>query len=168
MNWQDVLKTVAPTVLSATLGPMGNVAYSAIASILGVPQDKVESAIAKGMMTPEQISQIKALEMKYQAEEAERGFRYAELEFKNVQGARDMQVATRSPVPAVLTYLLTLGFFGVLGMMFYAPELKESAPLMIMLGSLGTAWTSACAFWFGTTSSSREKTALLAQAQPVK
>ena len=83
------------------------------------------------------------LEMQYQNDEKERGFKFSELVFKDVDSERKMQIATPSMVPAVLTYLLTLGFFGVLGSMFIWPEVKESAPLMIMLGSLGTAWTSA-------------------------
>ncbi len=82
--------------------------------------------------------------------------------------AREAFKVTRSTVPAVLTFLITLGFFGVLIAMFKWPEVKESAPLMIMLGSLGTAWTGACAFWFGTTSSSQTKNEMLANSTPNK
>ena len=166
MNWQDILKTVAPTVLSATLGPMGNVAYSAIASILGVPQDKVESAIAKGMMTPEQVSQIKALELKYQAEESERGFKYAELEFRDKDSARNMQIATHSKMPAVLTIMVTVGFFGILGLLFFHPELKGNEIVMIMVGQLSAVWAGCIAFYTGTTYGSANKNQMLAQSKP--
>jgi hypothetical protein len=44
----------------------------------------------------------------------------------------------------------------------------DNPPLLIMLGSLGTAWTGACAFWFGTTSGSKAKTDLLANSAPTK
>lgn len=165
MNWQDILKTVAPTVASALLGPMGGIAVTAIGNAIGIDsptQDKIAKAFTAGQLTPEAMEKIKLLELDYQNQEKERGFKYAELAFKDVDSARQMQIATPSIVPAVLTYLLTLGFFGVLGAMFIWPEVKESSPLMIMLGSLGTAWTGACGFWFGTTHSSGQKNAMLA------
>ena len=82
--------------------------------------------------------------------------------------ARDMRKATNSQVPAVLTMLITFGFFGVLGWMLYDTKSVESPPLLIMLGSLGTAWTGACAFWFGTTSGSATKNQLLANSTPLR
>lgn len=167
----DFLKTLAPTVASALLGPLGGVAVAAIGQIIGISeptQDKITKAIQLGQLTPEQIGEIKKLELQYQENEKERGFRYEELAFKDRDSARAMQTNTKSHVPAVLTYLLTVGFFGVLYMMFKNPEMKESAPLMIMLGSLGTAWTGACAFWFGTTHGSSLKNELLANSTPHK
>jgi len=64
--------------------------------------------------------------------------------------------------------MVTIGFFGVLGLMLHDDSVINSPPLLIMLGSLGTAWTSCIAFWFGTTSGSAQKTNLLAQSAPVK
>ena len=40
--------------------------------------------------------------------------------------------------------------------------------LLIMLGSLGTAWGMVMAFWFGTTNGSATKTELLAKAPAVR
>lgn len=167
----DFLKTIAPTLASALLGPLGGVAVAAIGNLLGVSeptQEKIANAIQTGQLTPEQITGLKKLELEYQENERERGFRYEELAFKDRDSARIMQASTRSEVPAVLTYLLTIGFFGVLFAMFKNPEMKESAPLMIMLGSLGAAWTGACAFWFGTTHGSNMKNELLANSHPPK
>lgn len=67
----------------------------------------------------------------------------------------------------MLTLLITLGFFGVLGWMLYDTRTMDSPPLLIMLGSLGTAWTAACSFWFGTTSGSQRKDTMLAQSLPI-
>lgn len=164
----ELLKTLAPTVASALLGPLGGVAVAGLGKIFGVDNATVESVsrvFSEGKLTPDQLAEIKQLELSYLETERERGFRYAELEFRDRDSARVMQATVRSAVPAVLTYLLTLGFFGVLGAMFKWPEVKESAPLMIMLGSLGTAWTGACAFWFGTTSSSQMKNEMLAKSK---
>lgn len=165
----DFLMSVAPTIASALLGPLGGVAVAGLGKVLGLDNATtatVTKAISEGKISPDQIAEIKKLEMEYQAKEKELGFKFSELEFKDRDGARQMQIATKSSTPTVLTYMLTIGFFGVLGAMMYNPELKESAPLMIMLGSLGTAWTGSIAFWFGTTSGSMVKTNLLAQSAP--
>lgn len=79
-----------------------------------------------------------------------------------------MQKTTRSPVPAVLSIVVTLGYFGVLvGMMTGTLKTADSQALLLMLGSLSTGWGVVMAFWFGTTAGSSRKTELLAQAPPV-
>lgn len=93
MDW---LKQLAPTVASALLGPLGGIAVSAIGGLLGVSeptQAKIADAIKSGQLTPEQIGQIKALELEYQNNEKERGFKYSELEFKDVADARARDTA---------------------------------------------------------------------------
>ena len=171
MNWLDTLKTLAPTVASALGGPLAGAAISAIGSVLGVDApttQKLQSAIAEGMMTPEQLTKIKELELKFQSDEQERGFKYAELEYKNTQGARDMQVATRSLVPAVLATIVTLGFFGILIFLVTNADYKPTEPLLVMLGSLGTAWTGIIGFYFGSSHGSQNKDVLLANSLPSK
>ena len=167
----EFLKGLAPTLASALLGPLGGVAVAGLGKIFGIDNATQKDIVAQfeaGKLTPEQIGEIKLLELKLQADEQERKFRYSELEFKDRDSARDMQKVTLSPVPAILTYLLTVGFFGILGAMFYFPDVKDSPPLMIMLGSLGTAWTGACSFWFGSSRASQNKDAMLANSAPVK
>jgi hypothetical protein len=169
----DILKSflsnIAPTVASALLGPLGGVAVAGITKILGIDGGTVADvtkAISDGRVTPEQIAEIRKLEMQFQSEEKERGFRYAELEFKDRDSARQMQMSTHSTTPTVLTYMVTVGFFAILGLMLYDDTVVNSPPLLIMLGSLGTAWTGCISYWFGTTQGSITKTNLLAQSAP--
>jgi len=160
----DLLKTLAPTLASALLGPLGGVAVSALGKIIGVDNATVATvteAFNDGKLTPEHLAQIKELELKYQNEEKERGFRYADLEFKDRDSARQMQISTQSNTPTVLTYMVTAGFFGILGWMMHDSSVVDSPPIMIMLGSLGTAWTGCISFWFGTTSNSAKKDVML-------
>lgn len=96
MDWLGTLKSLAPTVASALMGPLGVVAVGAIGGLLGVPeatQDKIAKVIQSGQLTPEQISGLKALELEYQNDERERGFKYAELEFKDIANARKRDTA---------------------------------------------------------------------------
>lgn len=166
MDW---LKTLAPMVGTALAGPLGGAAASFLADKLGVSEKTVE-AVSKvlndGKLTPEQIVSVKQAEIEFQKFLESNKIKLDEIAAADRASARDLLKTTRSHVPAVLTYILTFGFFGVLGAMFYWPEVKESTPLMIMLGSLGTAWTGACTFWFGTTHGSQSKNDLLANSAP--
>ena len=167
----DFLVGLAPTLASALLGPLGGVAVAGLGKILGLDSAttaSVTKAISDGKISPEQVAEIKKLELEYQAKEKELGFRYSELEFKDRDSARQMQIVTHSSTPTVLTYMVTVGFFGILGWMLNDPHVIDSPPLMIMLGSLGTAWTGCISYWFGTTSGSVAKTNLLAASAPVK
>ena len=169
----DILKAflsnVAPTVASALISPFAGMAIAGLTKILGIDGGTVADvtkAITDGKITPEHIAEIRKLEMQFQSEEKERGFRYAELEFKDRDSARQMQMTTHSTTPTILTYMVTVGFFAILGLMLYDDTVVNSPPLLIMLGSLGTAWTGCISYWFGTTSGSIAKSNLLAQSTP--
>lgn len=79
------------------------------------------------------------------------------VEVDDRKSARELQATTRSRMPAILAILVTVGFFGILYalMMGYA---KPSNELMIMLGSLGTAWSGIIAYYFGSSAGSQAKT----------
>lgn len=170
-DWKTLLRSVGPSLATAIGGPLAGAAATFLADKLGLPEktvDSVTQALTGNNLTPEQITQIKVAELEFQ-----KFLKANEIDLEKVYaadraGARDLLKATGSYVPAALTFLITTGFFGVLTAMFVYPEVKESAPLMIMLGSLGTAWTGACAFWFGTTKNSQDKTNLLANSAPAK
>jgi hypothetical protein len=148
---------------------LGGAAASFIADKLGIESKTIEAVtdvLNSGKMTPEQLASIKLAEIDFQKFLRENDIKLEEIAAGDRNSARDMNKMTRSNVPAVLTMLITAGFFGVLGWMLYNPIAADSPPLLIMLGQLGTAWGVACAFWFGTTSGSAQKNQLLAQAQP--
>jgi Na+-driven multidrug efflux pump len=77
-----------------------------------------------------------------------------------------MQIANKSKTPEIMTFIVTLGFFGVL---FYILiyDAKPGEVMLIMLGQLGTAWAAIVGFWFGSTAGSSRKTELLSQAPAI-
>ena len=169
-DWLGFVKTIAPTVASALLGPLGGAAVAAIGGIIGVSdatQDTIKRVITDGQITQEQLGKFRELELQYKAEERERTFKYAELEFQDTKSARDMQATTRSWVPGALSVFVTFGFFGILAYML-SGDYRPSDALLVMLGSLGTAWTSIVAFWFGSSHGSTAKTQMLMQNNPSK
>lgn len=163
MDW---LKSLAPALGTALLGPIGGAAAAFIADKLGIEVKTVAAVTAAlngGNLTPEQISSIKLAEVDFKKFLADNEIRLESFAAADRANARDMQKAAPSRMPAVLTAMITLGFFGVLGWMLHDAAVVDHPPVMIMLGSLGTAWTGACSYWFGTTSGSRAKTDLIAQ-----
>ena len=72
----------------------------------------------------------------------------------------------RSHTPAVLSYLITLGFFGALAAILAGQVPEDSPPLMYMLSALQMAWAACIGYWFGSTQTTEQKNRLLAEAIP--
>jgi hypothetical protein len=79
---------------------------------------------------------------------------------ENIKNARNLAIETDSKIPSVLSVLITVGFFSVLGFMLFN-ESKPNDTLLIMLGSLGTAWIAVVNYWFGSSSGSAYKNVLI-------
>lgn len=174
MDWIGIVKTVAPWIGTALGGPLGGMAVEAAANALGIGEkttEAVKNALAG--VTPEQMLALKKADQDFAIQMQSLGFKQiADLEAiaaADRKDARDMQKATRSPVPAILSTLVTVGYFGILlGMMLDKLSVKDSQALLLMLGSLSTGWGMVMAFWFGTTRASEVKTELLAKAPSIQ
>ena len=164
MEW---LKTIAPTVATALGGPLAGMAVSAVAKAIGCSPDEVQDVISSGKLTSEQVASIQLAELELKKQAQSMNLDFAKLLAEDKKSARDMQIATKSWIPALLAVFVTLGFFGILlGLM--TEHFKTSDALMLMLGSLATAWTGVMAFYFGSSASSQAKTELLAKSEPAK
>jgi hypothetical protein len=142
-------------------------AVSAVAKAIGVSPDEVQDVISSGKLTAEQVASIQLAELELKKQAQSMNLDFAKLIAEDKQSARDMQIATKSWIPALLAVFVTIGFFGILlGLM--TEHFKTSDALMLMLGSLATAWTGVMAFYFGSSASSQAKTELLAKAEPPK
>ena len=178
MNWTELIKSIAPTVATALGGPLAGMAVTAIGNAIGMDaptQEKIGKVFNEGKLAPEDIAKIRQLEIEFQTHEVDMGFKYAELEVRQFElevqdrdGARRMQMATHSKMPAILTIMVTIGFFGVLGLLFYRPELRANEIMMIMVGQLSAVWATCVAFYTGTTFNSANKNAMLANSTPIK
>ena len=164
MDW---LKAIAPTLATAIAGPFGTMAYGLAATALGVSPEEAQKTIESGKLTSDQIASVQQAEIAIKARAQELGLDFAKLENEDRKSARDMQISTKSWIPAVLAIAVTIGFFGILvGMM--TETFKTSDALMLILGSLGTAWTGIIGFYFGSSASSQNKDNLLHQSTPTK
>ena len=159
MDW---LKQIAPTVESALGGPLAGLAVSAISKAIGVDEDKVNDLISNGKMTPDQIAQLKIAEIELKKQENELGLNFEKLAVDDRKSAREMQMTTRSLVPPILAGTITVGFFGILILLLLGKVEGDNNTILIMLGSLSTAWTGIIAYYFGSSAGSQAKTEIMA------
>jgi hypothetical protein len=158
MDW---LKQIAPTIATAMGGPLAGMAVSAISKAIGVDESKVGDLISNNKLTADQIAQVKLAEIELQKQAQDLGLNFEELAVDDRKSAREMQVATRSWVPPLLAASVTVGFFSILGMMLIGKVDSNNPAILMMLGSLGTAWTGIIAYYFGSSAGSQAKTEML-------
>ena len=164
-SWIDTVAKLAPTVASCLGSPVAGMAVSALESAMGISGDDIQKTIESGKLTGDQVAAIQQAEIQIKARAQELGLDFAKLTNEDRASARLMQVNVKSWVPPFLAVVVTMGFFGILvGMMTHTFQTSDA--LMLMLGSLGTAWTGIIAFYFGSSASSQNKDHLLANSKP--
>lgn len=163
MEW---LAQIAPSIATALGGPLAGLAVTAISKALGIDEKDVQNTIDSGKLTADQLTSLKQAELELQKQAQSLGLDFEKLATDDRKSARDLQASTKSIVPPILALVVTVGFFGILFalMMDYA---KKSDELMIMLGSLGTAWTGIIGFYFGSSAHSEKQSEMLHQSKPV-
>lgn len=162
---KQVLATIAPELGLAIGGPFGGLAGTALARALGTkgPDDSAnEAAILSG--DPEVLLKIKQANSDFVLQMEQLGIDRDKLVFEDIANARAREVAVRDRTPTVLAYSVTIGFFATLAVMIFhgKPEIGGDA-LLVMLGSLGTAWAAIMAYYYGSSKSSDTKTQALTE-----
>lgn len=168
---EEFLKGIAPTIASALLGPLGGIAVSALGGILGVEAattEKISKVFQDGKLTPEQLSAIKELEMKYKNDEEERGFKYAELAFKDRDSARKWNteggIQGRMFVLSCILLALTIGCEMIVLFNGYPDDKIPEMVVGRILGLMDAVCMLVLSYHYGTTQNSQQKSSLLAQS----
>jgi hypothetical protein len=160
-----IIAAVAPALGTAIGGPFGALAGTVISKSLGVQGDdkSIEAALAAG--NPETLLKLKQADNDFQAHMAELGISADKLVYDDKANARAREVATHDNTTAILAYAITAGFFGTLAylLMCGKPAAGGDA-LLVMLGSLGTAWAGVVTYYYGSSVGSKDKTVALAAA----
>lgn len=162
MSW---LEQVAPTIATALGGPLAGLAVEAVSKVLGMSSDDTQKMLDSGKMTADQITQLKLAEENLKSQAQQLGLNFEQLAVEDRKSARDMQSTTKSWIPGFLAIGVTFGFFGILTSLMLGFATK-SDELMIMLGSLGTAWTGIIGFYFGSSAGSQDKDKMLWKSTP--
>jgi hypothetical protein len=160
---KQILGTLAPMLGTAIGGPFGSLAGLALAKALGTPPDDAKATEAALLTaSPDTLLKVKQAEQDFTVKMRELGISEEKLVFDDIANARGREIALKDQTPAILAYVITVGFFGTLGFMlwFGKPAVGGDA-LLVMLGSLGTAWAGVVAYYFGSSSGSARKDATI-------
>jgi hypothetical protein len=160
-----LLGQVAPTIATALGGPLAGVAVKTLSNALFGHENGTEQQISEAMATatPEQLSAIKKIDTDFKVQMKALDIDLERIAAGDRDSARQMNVANKDWVPKALAVFITFGFFGVLVWMlvFGLPKTGTEA-LLMMIGSLGTAFGGVVQFYFGSSAGSKEKNNLLA------
>lgn len=163
-----ILRTVAPTLADAALGPFGPLAAAAIHAALGTdPADPKAAETALLAATPDQLLALKKADQDFEIQIEKLGIEKAKLSFDDTAGARAMQMAVKDPTVARLAWLVIGGFLLIsmveLAAMLVWPDKINSLPqgawmlIGTVLGYLANESKQAGAFYFGSSAGSQAK-----------
>ncbi len=158
----SLVRTVAPSIATAVGGPLAGMATRAISeALLGKPDGtEAELAEAAAKATPEQLLALKQAEQDFAVRMRELDIDLERISNADRDSARNREVATKDWTPRILAALITVGYFGALFYMLRngLPPQGGSEAMLVMLGTLGTAWGGVVAYYFGSSAGSKEKT----------
>lgn len=117
-------------------------------------------------LDPTVRAQVDAAALAAQAElqkaEMDHAEKIAAIAAADTASARQREIALKDRIPGILAISVTAGFFWLLGVMIFKPIPVANSGLMnVMLGSLGTAWISIVAYYFGSSAGSAAKTEMM-------
>lgn len=169
MEW---LKALIPLLGTALGGPLGGAAAAMIASKLNLSDNAIEAVtevLSSNKLTAEQLEALKLAELDFKKFLETNKIDLARLDVANTQGARDMQVATRSLTPDILAGIVVTGFFTILILMMIGLlTISDQQALLILLGSLSAGFGAVLNFFFGSSRSSQNKDILIASSTTTK
>jgi hypothetical protein len=130
-------------------------------ALLGKPdgtEDELAAAASKA--TPDQLLALKKAENEFMLQMRELDIDLERISNEDRDSARNREIKTRDLTPKILAGFITAGYFGVLFYMLThgLPTTGGSEAMLVMLGTLGTAWGGVVAYYFGSSAGSKEKT----------
>lgn len=155
---KSIIASVAPLLGTAIGGPFGTLAGTMLAKALGTSDPKAqEAAITSG--DPDILLKLKQADNDFQAQLKQLQIDEEKLTFDDRANARAMEIATKDSTPKYMAYLITVGFFGVLAYLLVEGKPVQGGDVMLVLvGSLGTAWTGIVSYYYGSSAGSAAKT----------
>lgn len=163
---RDIIATVAPSLATALGGPLAGVATRAIAGKLLGREDatlkELEAAVVTGS-TGADLVKLKELELAFKVDLENAGIELESIAAGDRDSARDRQVKMKDWTPSILGLAIILGFFGMLAyIMKYGMPTQGNEVMLIMVGALSAMTTQVGNFFFGSSSGSKTKDALIA------
>lgn len=173
----DILGFMKKTLPWITAAASGNVpalvglAAQTIGNATGKKVAGTADAIAAAVAgaTPEQLAAMKQADLDFQVKMQALGFQNIEdlekIAADDRASARAREIATKDRIPGILAGFITVGFFSLLFFMIFRPIPDQGHDaLLLMLGSLGAAFTGVITYYFGSSAGSAAKTKIMADS----
>ena len=165
MEW---LSQIAPSIATALGGPLAGLAVTAISKALGIDEKDVQKTIETGKLSAEQMMSLKQAEIELQAKAQELGLNFEKLAVDDRKSAREMQMSTKSFVPALLSILVVCAWALIQYFLLTHVIAQEMRELVArVLGTLDGALMLVLSFYFGGSSDSQNKDDLLHRSSPI-
>jgi hypothetical protein len=173
MGLGSIFKKALPWIGAALGGPPALIKMAAHTISEGLDIDV--PATAEGITetiamattnNPDALLKLKELDAQFELQMKQLGFeniaQLEEIAAADRASARAREVSVKDHTPKILAYSVTGGFFTLLYVMAFhsVPDATKDI-LMIMIGSLGTAWAGLISYYFGSSAGSARKTDLL-------
>lgn len=156
-----LLGQVAPTIATALGGPLAGVAVRTLSNALFGHEDASEEQVSEALAnaTPDQLAAIKKIDADFKVQMKTLDIDLERIAAGDRDSARQMQIANKDWTPKALAFFIVFGFFGVLIWMlvFGLPKTGVEA-LLMMIGSLGSAFGGVVQFYYGSSAGSKQKT----------
>jgi len=172
----DLLKTfgpllgsVAPTLATALGGPLAGLAVKSLSKALLGAEDFSEEAVMDAMATasPEQLAAVKKIDADFKVQMKSLDIDLERIAVDDRKSARTMQTETKDILPRLLAISVTLGYFGIIAYVLVSGlPMNGSEVLLMLLGTLSAGWTGVMAFYFGSSSGSQKKDAMIHNSIP--
>lgn len=155
---------MAPFLGTMLGGPLGGMAATAIKKVLLGDENASDESLEDTLLnaSPSMLLSMKKLDTEFKKEMAQIGLSEKKIASLDRDSARQREIVVKDKIPAILSILLTVGFFGCFAaMLFLSLPSTHREIVDVMIGSLGGAWISSITYYFGSSHGSQIKTILM-------
>lgn len=160
MDWKTIassISSVAPTLATALLGPVGGVVTSGacklLTSFLGLPDNAAPESVASlvAALTPDKYVELKKIDSDFKQSLIEAGVKLEEIAMQDRDSARNMRTSMRDRFPDILA-LFTIAGVAYLEYIVFSKALPEGNREIILrsVGMLEGMVMLIFSFYFGS------------------
>jgi hypothetical protein len=170
-DWKKLVGAVAPTVATALGGPLAGAAVGALSQALLDKPDGSESDVAAAIMAggPDALAKLKEAERAFIVRMRELDIDVERIHQADRASARERESSTGDrATPRVLAFVIVGGFLSMvasvlLGKVTGITDPTAAGMIGTLIGYVSAKADQVVSYYFGSSSGSAEKTALLAK-----
>jgi len=163
----DILRVVAPVFGTVIGGPLGGMVATRLSEVLLGKGDATSEELSQALerATPEQLVEIKRIESEFTVHMKELDIDLDRIAAGDRDSARKREMVVKDWTPRFIAILTIVSFFSYIGMVSFYPF--NTQPNMefvnLAIGWIGGVATSVVSYYFGSSSSSKDKNELIAK-----